>query len=81
MWRTVVVVGLYDLGRARLASSCWEAYPKPLSSCLPRVYGPFSVRCDLWDRHKAGGPSAACSKQDPSLEFQLRVWTQDKQCI
>lgn len=70
MWRTVAVVGLYDLGEAKRASSCWEVYPKPLSSYLPRVYRPFPIRCDLRDSHKGGGPGAACSKQDARLEFQ-----------
>ena len=70
MWRTVAVVVLYCLGRAKQASSCWEAHPNPLSSYMPLVYRPFPIRCDLWGGRKAGGPSAACSKQDVGLEFQ-----------
>lgn len=68
--RTVAVVVLYCLGRAKQASSCWEAHPNPLSSYLPLIYRPFPIRHDLWDSHKAGGPSAACSKQDAGFEFQ-----------
>lgn len=68
--RTAAVVGLCCLGRTKQASPWWEAHPNPLSSCLPLVYGPFPTRCDLWDSHRSGGPSAACSKQGADLDFQ-----------
>lgn len=69
MQRSVAVVVLYCLGRAKQASSCWDPRPNPLSSYLPLVYRPFPIRRDLWDSHKAGGPGAACPKQDAGLEF------------
>lgn len=62
MWRTAAVVVLYSLGRAKQTSSCWEVHANPLSSYLPLFYRPFPIRCDLWDSHKAGEPSAVCSK-------------------
>jgi len=70
MERSVAVKVLCCPGRAKQASSCWDPHPNSLSSYLPLVYRPFAERCVLWDSHEVGAPSAACPKQDASLEFQ-----------